>query len=71
MVQWLWQTLESFPNEERMLFLRFVSGRSRLPLRISDIPQRFQLSVYDQVNSIMEFIYIEYLYVYSLAYHRN
>ena len=49
-VQWLWQTLESFSNDERILFLRFVSGRSRLPVRISDIPQRFRISVYGQVR---------------------
>ena len=48
-VRWLWQTLESFSNEERILFLRFVSGRSRLPVRISDIPHRFRISVYGQV----------------------
>lgn len=41
---WLWQALESYSNEERMLFLRFVSGQSRLPTRVSDISQRFQLS---------------------------
>lgn len=45
MIQWLWQTLESFTIEERVLFLRFVSGRSRLPTRVSEIPQRFQISV--------------------------
>ena len=44
-VQWLWQTLESLTIEERVLFLRFVSGRSRLPTRVSEIPQRFQISV--------------------------
>ena len=41
---WLWQALEDFSNEERSLFLRFVSGRSRLPTRVSEISQRFQLS---------------------------
>ena len=49
-VQWLWQTLESFSNDEKILFLRFVSGRSRLPVRISDIPQRFRISIYGQVT---------------------
>ena len=28
-------------NEERSLFLRFVSGRSRLPTRVSEISQQF------------------------------
>ena len=41
---WLWQTLEDFSNEERTLFLRFVSGRSRLPSRVAEISQRFQIS---------------------------
>ncbi len=48
-VSWLWQVLESFSNEERILFLRFVSGRSRLPTRVSEISQRFQISVQRQV----------------------
>ena len=43
LVQWLWQTLDLFTNEEKTLFLRFVSGRSRLPTRVSEIPQRFQI----------------------------
>ena len=43
LVQWLWQTLDLFTNEEKILFLRFVSGRSRLPTRVSEIPQRFQV----------------------------
>ena len=42
-MQWLWQTLDLFTNEEKILFLRFVSGRSRLPTRVSEIPQRFQV----------------------------
>ena len=49
-VVWLWQTLESFTNDERVLFLRFVSGRSRLPVRVSEITQRFQISVQRQVR---------------------
>ncbi|XP_033633807.1 probable E3 ubiquitin-protein ligase HERC1 isoform X2 [Asterias rubens] len=43
LVQWLWQTLREFSNEERVLFMRFVSGRSRLPTNIADISQRFQI----------------------------
>ncbi|KAK9737173.1 HECT-domain (ubiquitin-transferase) [Popillia japonica] len=31
LVQWLWNILESFTDAERVLFMRFVSGRSRLP----------------------------------------
>ena len=54
LVQWLWQTLTSFTNEERTLFLRFVSGRSRLPARVSEIPQRFQIMTWGQVRHAAE-----------------
>ena len=40
--------------EERVLFLRFVSGRSRLPTRVSEIPQRFQISVSSGQVSILQ-----------------
>ncbi|ELT94212.1 hypothetical protein CAPTEDRAFT_121196, partial [Capitella teleta] len=43
LVKWLWHILEEFSNEERMLFMRFVSGRSRLPANPADIAQRFQV----------------------------
>ncbi len=52
-ISWLWQVLESFSTEERILFLRFVSGRSRLPVRVSEINQRFQISVQRQVHTII------------------
>ncbi|XP_054587942.1 probable E3 ubiquitin-protein ligase HERC1 isoform X4 [Nothobranchius furzeri] len=48
LVQWFWQTLEEFSNEERVLFLRFVSGRSRLPANTADISQRFQIMKVDR-----------------------
>ncbi|XP_035381674.1 probable E3 ubiquitin-protein ligase HERC1 isoform X2 [Electrophorus electricus] len=48
LVQWFWQTLEEFSNEERMLFMRFVSGRSRLPANTADISQRFQIMKVDR-----------------------
>ncbi|XP_028516065.1 probable E3 ubiquitin-protein ligase HERC1 isoform X2 [Exaiptasia diaphana] len=47
-ISWLWQTLESFTNEERILFMRFVSGRSRLPANIGDVAQRFQIVKIDR-----------------------
>ncbi|KAL4227435.1 putative E3 ubiquitin-protein ligase herc1 [Mactra antiquata] len=43
MVIWFWKVLESFSNEERIQFLRFVSGRTRMPANPADIPQRFQI----------------------------
>uniref|UniRef100_A0A8C4QS03 HECT-type E3 ubiquitin transferase n=1 Tax=Eptatretus burgeri TaxID=7764 RepID=A0A8C4QS03_EPTBU len=48
LVQWLWQTLSEFSNEERVLFMRFVSGRSRLPANFADISQP-HLNPYDSL----------------------
>lgn len=43
MVVWFWKVLESFSNDERIQFMRFVSGRTRMPVNPADIPQRFQI----------------------------
>lgn len=43
MVIWMWKVLESFSNEERIKFMRFVSGRTRMPVNTADISQRFQI----------------------------
>ncbi|KAJ7986812.1 hypothetical protein DPEC_G00332260 [Dallia pectoralis] len=52
-ISWLWQSLEEFANEERVLFLRFVSGRSRLPSNPADITQKFQIIKVDRpVNGL-------------------
>ncbi|XP_053504408.1 probable E3 ubiquitin-protein ligase HERC1 isoform X7 [Ictalurus furcatus] len=48
LIGWLWQSLEEFTNEERVLFLRFVSGRSRLPSNPADIMQKFQIIKVDR-----------------------
>lgn len=48
LVQWLWNILENFSNTERVLFMRFVSGRSRLPANLADLSQRFQVT--KQIN---------------------
>nr|XP_046264244.1 E3 ubiquitin-protein ligase HECTD3-like isoform X2 [Scatophagus argus] len=37
-VQYLWEALTNFTNEDRSRFLRFVTGRSRLPAPICVIP---------------------------------
>jgi len=39
----LWRCLESFNSEERQMFLRFVWGRSRLPVGESDWTQEFTI----------------------------
>lgn len=52
-IQWLWQALEQFTDEERVLFMRFVSGRSRLPASVADISQRFQIMRVDKVSRMI------------------
>jgi E3 ubiquitin-protein ligase HERC1 len=42
-VVWLWEILESLPEDEKVLFVIFVCGRSRLPAAPADLPQRFQI----------------------------
>jgi len=43
LVKNLWKCLESFNSEERQMFLRFVWGRSRLPIVDSDWNQEFTI----------------------------
>lgn len=40
LVQWFWEILSEFTNQERSLFLRFVWGRTRLPRTIEDFRGR-------------------------------
>lgn len=60
LIQWFWQTLEEFSNEERMLFMRFVSGRSRLPVNMADISQRFQIMKVDRVRHSCLYLFYYY-----------
>ncbi|KAF6207949.1 hypothetical protein GE061_016398 [Apolygus lucorum] len=48
LIQWLWQALEGFTDAEKVLFMRFVSGRSRLPANLADVSQRFQVMKVDR-----------------------
>ncbi|XP_075228227.1 E3 ubiquitin-protein ligase HERC2 isoform X3 [Lycorma delicatula] len=51
LVQWFWDVMEEFSNQERSLFLRFVWGRTRLPRTIADFRGRdFVLQVLDKYN---------------------
>ncbi|XP_034934449.1 E3 ubiquitin-protein ligase HERC2 [Chelonus insularis] len=51
LVQWFWEVMEEFSNQERSLFLRFVWGRTRLPRTIPDFRGRdFVLQVMDKYN---------------------
>jgi len=45
-IQYFWQILEEFSEEERSTFLRFVWGRSRLPLTADGFSQRFKLQLF-------------------------
>ncbi len=42
-VSWLWEILDDFTEEEKVLFMIFVTGRSRLPQNPIDLNQRFQI----------------------------
>ena len=48
-VLWLWEILDEMSEDEKVLFMIFVSGRSRLPANpTSDLNQRFQIMKVDQ-----------------------
>ena len=47
MIDWFWQVLEEMSEEDRVLFMIFVSGRSRLPNHPMDFNQRFQILILD------------------------
>ncbi|XP_025408544.1 probable E3 ubiquitin-protein ligase HERC1 isoform X2 [Sipha flava] len=52
-VQWLWDILNDFSDSEKVLFLRFVCGRSRLPSNLSDFSQHFQIiKVEDKIDGL-------------------
>lgn len=57
LVQWFWEVMEEFSNNERSLFLRFVWGRTRLPRTIADFRGRdFVLQVLDKYNPPDQFL---------------
>ncbi len=47
-VQYFWQAMESFSTEERQAFIRFVWGRSRLPLTAGGFSSQFRIQGFDQ-----------------------
>lgn len=47
-IQYFWQAMREFTNEERSALLRFIWGRSRLPLSAADFPQRFKLQSFNK-----------------------
>jgi hypothetical protein len=52
-VQMMWRVLESFSHKQRELFLRFVWGRSRLPLTSVDFQQKFVVLSCAQNNDLV------------------
>ncbi|KAJ8962033.1 hypothetical protein NQ314_005815 [Rhamnusium bicolor] len=49
LIQWFWEVMEEFSNQERSLFLRFVWGRTRLPRTIADFRGRdFVIQILDK-----------------------
>ncbi|KAF5273445.1 hypothetical protein FQA39_LY07462 [Lamprigera yunnana] len=51
LIQWFWEVMEEFSNQERSLFLRFVWGRTRLPRTIADFRGRdFVIQVLDKYS---------------------
>lgn len=51
-VKWFWEILTSFKKDELVSFLRFISGRSRLPEKLSDLPHKFQIVGADKVLNV-------------------
>lgn len=51
LIQWFWEVMEDFTNQERSLFLRFVWGRTRLPRTIADFRGRdFVIQIIDKYS---------------------
>jgi E3 ubiquitin-protein ligase HERC2 len=44
-VEYFWRALREFTSEERSMYLRFVWGRSRLPLTSKDFPMKHQIEM--------------------------
>jgi len=47
-IRWLWEVLDEAAASQRVLFLKFVSGRSRLPVNPNDLAQKFQIMKVDK-----------------------
>ena len=50
LIQNFWKCLEEFTAEERASYLRFVWGRSRLPLSSKDFPMQHRISIMSHGN---------------------
>ena len=50
LIKYFWRCLEEFSAEERASYLRFVWGRSRLPLTSKDFPMQHRISIMSHGN---------------------
>jgi hypothetical protein len=68
-VQWFWEILSEFTNQERSLFLRFVWGRTRLPRTIEHFRGRdFVLQV---INKYLFIIKIKHCLIFFFFFFIN
>lgn len=66
-MQWFWEILSEFTNQERSLFLRFVWGRTRLPRTVEHFRGRdFVLQVIDKYLFINKHCLIFFFIFYRL-----
>lgn len=74
-VKWLWKALESFNNEQRIMYLKFVWGRSRLPLSSDGFDRRHKINrlfIYkDIIAIILTFHFLYHILASSLLIFRN
>lgn len=52
-IERFWRVLDTFTNEEKSLFLKFVWGRANLPLDISKLEEKFKIYLGKQSDSII------------------
>lgn len=46
LAKWFWKMFEDFTQEERKLYLKFVWGRSKIPLDVSNLVYKHQITLY-------------------------
>ncbi|XP_010071340.1 PREDICTED: E3 ubiquitin-protein ligase HECTD3-like, partial [Pterocles gutturalis] len=66
-IQYFWEALNNFTSEDLSRFLKFVTGRSRLPVQITVYPSRDNADVLDQMPQASTCSFIFYLPMYSSA----
>jgi E3 ubiquitin-protein ligase HERC1 len=49
-VQRFWRVFEEFSEEERQLYLKFVWGRTRIPIDISKLPYKHEIRLMENMD---------------------